>query len=300
MIYSPIVVFGFNRPDALKNTIASLLRNEEAKDSDLFVFVDGPRDEKVGEKEKVKKVREYVKSITGFKSLHYTFAENNKGLANSIIGGVSEVINQYGRVIILEDDIVLSNNFLSFLNQALVFYQNNNQVFSVCGESIRIKVPTDYTSDIYFAPRSGCWGWATWADRWNSVDWELKDWKTVKKNMCHFNKWGGSDCSGMLKDWHMGKNSSWAIRFCYSQFIQNKLSVFPVLSKISNDGFDGEGTHCKKIKHNKFKMDFDQTNRKEFCFLSEIQSIPFIVKQRLWPVQLHVRIIYKILNFLGL
>ena len=115
MNYAPIVVFGFNRPDALKNTIASLLRNEEAKDSDLFVFVDGPRDGKVGEKEKVKEVREYVKSMTGFKSLHYTFAENNKGLANSIIGGVSEVINQYGRVIILEDDIVLSNNFLSFL-----------------------------------------------------------------------------------------------------------------------------------------------------------------------------------------
>ena len=109
MTYAPIVVFGFNRPDALKNTIASLLRNEEAKDSDLFIFVDGPREGKVGEKEKVKKVREYVKSITGFKSLHYTFAENNKGLANSIIGGVSEVINQYGRVIILEDDIVLSN-----------------------------------------------------------------------------------------------------------------------------------------------------------------------------------------------
>lgn len=181
MTYSPIVVFGFNRPDALRNTIASLLQNEEAKESDLFVFVDGPREGKVREKKKVREVREYVKSITGFKSLHYTFAENNKGLANSIIGGVSEVINQYGRVIILEDDIVLSNNFLSFLNQALVFYQNHNQVFSVCGESIRIKVPTDYTSDIYFAPRSGCWGWATWADRWNSVDWELKDWETVKR-----------------------------------------------------------------------------------------------------------------------
>lgn len=114
MTYAPIVVFGFNRPDALKNTIASLLRNEEAKDSDLFVFVDGPREGKVGEKKKVREVREYVKSITGFKSLHYTFAKNNKGLANSIIGGVSEVINQYGRVIILEDDIVLSNNFYHF------------------------------------------------------------------------------------------------------------------------------------------------------------------------------------------
>ena len=115
MIYSPIVVFGFNRPNALKNTIASLLRNEEAKDSDLFVFVDGPREGKVGEKEKVEEVREYVKSIKGFKSILYTFSENNKGLADSIIGGVSQVINQYGKVIVLEDDLVLMPNFLNFL-----------------------------------------------------------------------------------------------------------------------------------------------------------------------------------------
>lgn len=86
MTYAPIVVFGFNRPNALKNTIASLLRNEEAKFSDLFVFVDGPREGKVGEKEKVEGVREYVKLIKGFKSLYYTFSENNKGLADSIIG----------------------------------------------------------------------------------------------------------------------------------------------------------------------------------------------------------------------
>ena len=110
MTYAPIVVFGFNRPDALKNTIASLLRNEEAKGSDLFVFVDGPREGKVGEKEKVEEVREYVKSIKGFKSLHYTFSDRNKGLANSIIKGVSEVINQYDRVIVLEDDLVLMPN----------------------------------------------------------------------------------------------------------------------------------------------------------------------------------------------
>ena len=94
MAYAPIVVFGFNRPDALKNTIASLLRNEEAKSSDLFVFVDGPREGKAGEKEKVEEVREYVRSIKGFKTLHYTFSEKNKGLVDSIIGGVSQVINR--------------------------------------------------------------------------------------------------------------------------------------------------------------------------------------------------------------
>ena len=131
-IYAPIVVFGFNRPDALKNTIASLLNNEEAKFSDLFVFVDGPREGKAGEKEKVEEVREYVKSIKGFKSIHYTFSENNKGLADSIIGGVSQVINQYGRVIVLEDDLVLMPNFLNFMNQGLERYQNEQKVFSVC------------------------------------------------------------------------------------------------------------------------------------------------------------------------
>ena len=129
MAYAPIVVFGFNRPDALKKTIASLLNNEEAKFSDLFVFVDGPREGKVGEKEKVETVKEFVKTIKGFKSLHCSFSEQNKGLAGSIIGGVSQVINQYGKVIVLEDDLVLMPNFLNFMNQGLEKYQNEDKIF---------------------------------------------------------------------------------------------------------------------------------------------------------------------------
>lgn len=131
MTYAPIVVFGFNRPDALRNTVSSLLKNEEAQHSDLFVFVDGPREGKVGEKEKVEEVREYVKSIEGFKSLHYTFFERNQGLAASIMGGVSQVINEYGRVIVLEDDLVLMPNFLNFMNQGLEQFENNQRVMSV-------------------------------------------------------------------------------------------------------------------------------------------------------------------------
>lgn len=201
MTYAPIVVFGFNRPNALKNTIASLLRNEEAKDSDLFVFVDGPREGKVGEKEKVEEVREYVKSITGFKSLHYTFSEKNKGLADSIIGGVSQVINQYGRVIVLEDDLVLMPNFLNFLNQGLDYYENNQKVMSVCGHSCKVKVPADYPYDAYFFTRSSSWGWATWKDRWNLVDWKLNDWDSVVANRKAFIKSQGSDVFKMLNDW---------------------------------------------------------------------------------------------------
>lgn len=268
MNYAPIVVFGFNRPNALKNTISSLLRNKEAKESALFVYVDGPRIGKEGEKEKVEEVKEYVKSISGFKSLHYTFAEKNKGLADSIIGGVSEMINQYGKVIVLEDDLVLASNFLAFMNEGLKRYEHEEKVFSVCGYSNRVKVPIDYPYDTYFCTRSSSWGWATWRDRWASVDWELKDFSSYASEAKAFNRWGGSDCWKMLNDWHNGKNKSWAIRFCFSQFLQDKLSLFPIVSKVNNEGFDGNGTNCKRWS--RFKFDFDNKGHKNFSYSENI------------------------------
>lgn len=109
---SPIILFAFNRFESLKYTIDSLLQNEEAKHSVLYVFVDGPRFQRKGEVENVEKVRDYVKSITGFKEVHYKFALQNKGLGNSVIKGVTEVINRYGKAIVLEDDLILAPNFL--------------------------------------------------------------------------------------------------------------------------------------------------------------------------------------------
>ena len=104
--HAPIIIFAFNRLEPLKRCVASLQKNTETKDSDLFVFVDGVRPNIQGEQEKIKSVREYVKTITGFRSLHYAFAKENQGLGNSIIHGVSTVINQYGTAIIIEDDLV--------------------------------------------------------------------------------------------------------------------------------------------------------------------------------------------------
>ena len=271
MTYAPIVVFGFNRPDALKNTIASLLRNEEAKDSDLFVFVDGPREGKVGEKEKVEVVREYVKSITGFKSLHYTFAENNKGLADSIIGGVSQVINQ------------------------LEIYENNQKVMSVCGHSCKVKVPADYPYDAYFFTRSSSWGWATWKDRWDLVDWKLNDWDSVVANRKAFIKSQGSDVFKMLRDCKLGKNHSWAIRFCYAQFVQNRLSVIPNNSLVDNEGFGGDGTNCKRYSRFKFQLN-DRKEHLYFRMPSEVKLDPSLYKQALWyhsiPLRIWSRIMY--------
>ncbi len=264
MSYAPIIIFAFNRPEALKNTIHSLLQNEEAKDSDLYVFVDGARPNKAGEVEKVQAVQDIVKKITGFKSIHYTFSEKNKGLSNSIIQGVTQVINQYGKAIVLEDDLVFAINFLSYMNQGLERYEKEEKVFSICGYSNKVKVPKGYEYDTYFCTRSSSWGWGTWADRWNSVDWELKDWNKYSKMKRAFNKWGGSDCWKMLNDWKHGKNKSWAIRFCFAQFLQDKVSLFPTISKVKNDGFNGEGTNCKKWS--RFKYEFDETENKTFAF----------------------------------
>ncbi len=264
MEFAPIIVFAFNRLDALKNTIASLLENSEAKDSELFIFVDGARVDKEGETEKVKDVQEYVKGITGFKSVNYRFSKSNKGLAVSIIAGVTEVFNQYGKVIVLEDDLVLANNFLSFMNQGLDLYERELKIFSICGYSNKIKVPLNYSDDAYFCTRSSSWGWATWKDRWDSVDWNLANWSAAKTQAYAFNKWGGSDCWKLLNNWHNGKNQSWAIRFCFSQFLQNKLSLLPIISKVDNRGFDGNGTNCRKWS--RFKFEFDNTANKNFAF----------------------------------
>lgn len=294
-IYAPIVLFAFNRLDALKQTVVSLLCNEEAQNSDLFVFVDGARDGKAKEKELVDDVQNYVKSIVGFKSVCYFFSSKNKGLGPSIIFGVSEIINQYGRVIVLEDDLIVSKNFLAFMNEGLQRYKNEKKVFSICGYSNRVKKPVGYDADSYFCTRSSSWGWGTWVDRWNSVDWKLENWGEYKKLRCSFNRWGGSDCFKMLNDWRIGKNKSWAIRFCFAQFLQDKLSLFPIVSKVANNGFDGGGTNCKK--YNRFKSVFDEKGEKSFCYPKDYTINPQIFKSAMFYNSIPIRIWSKI-NYL--
>lgn len=264
MKYAPIVIFAFNRLELLKACVAALQRNDEAAESDLIVYVDGPREDKIGEAGVVENVKNYVRNITGFKSLTYHFSEKNKKLGPSIIAGVTNVMSKYGKSIIVEDDLIVSRNFLSFVNQGLELYKDNKEVFSICGYTNKVKRPESYSFDAYFCTRSSSWGWATWADRWNSVDWDLNDWASVEINRKSFNQWGGSDCFKMLKDWKFGRNQSWAIRFCYAEFVQDKLSVFPMKSLVDNEGFDGQGSNCKKWSRYKFEIDI--SGNKQFVF----------------------------------
>lgn len=295
-MYAPIALFAFNRLEPLKRCVASLLENSEAAESDLIVFVDGPRAEKEGEAERVDLVKEYIKTITGFKKVSYYFSETNKKLGPSIIAGVTDVLNKYDRAIVIEDDLLLCKNYLSFMNQCLDKYEQDKKVFSVCGYSIKLKIPHSYNYDVYFGPRSNSWGWATWKDRWEKCDWVLNDWESVERNARAFNRWGGSNCFDMLKGWKLGYNQSWAIRFCYNQFIYNADTVFPAISHVDNKGFDGSGTNCRKF--NRYKFELDKTGRKEFRFPAEIIKNKSIIRQRLWYNSLLMRVYSRIMNMI--
>lgn len=291
---SPIILFAFNRIDAVRRTVESLLANSEAADSELFVFVDGPRAHVPADRDKVEAVRDYVKTIQGFKQVICTFAEKNKGLGASVISGVTQVIRQYGRAIVVEDDLYCAKNFLAYMNQGLERYADNKEVFSICGYSNRVQRPEGYDYDAYACVRSSSWGWGTWSDRWESVDWTLEDWTACEAQAKAFNRWGGSDCFGMLQKLHEGKNQSWAIRFCYSQFVQNKVAIFPMVSKVANEGFDGQGTNCKGW--NRFKYDFDNSENKVFQWPEEVTIDERLRKSALAYHSIKERLYSRIMN----
>ena len=260
---APIVLFTYRRVP--KETIESLLQNDLVVDSELFIYSDGYKSDV--DKADVLEVRGYLKTIKVFKSITIIEAEKNKGLANSIINGVSEVINKYDKVIVLEDDLIVSKDFLEYMNEALEYYNDDRKIWSIAGYGPKLPCLKDYSKSLYLSPRACSWGWATWKDRWNSVDWDVKDFEKLKndKSMRKQFKLGGNDMYKMLQLQMLGKIDSWAIKWCFSQFMQDKYTLYPVNSKVVNVGFsDNKGTHNSgdsskwDVKTNDEKVKFEK------------------------------------------
>ena len=242
MDFAPIVLFAYNRPVHLKNTIDSLLKNNLAAQSHLFVFSDGPKNDSASDS--VKQVRDYLKTVTGFSSFKVIERERNYGLAQNVILGVTEIIDQFKKVIVLEDDMITSPFFLEYMNQALSFYENEDQVISIHGYLNPIK---DIMNQPFFLKGADCWGWATWKRGWDLFEKDGSKLLTELKSkhlQSEFNYQDTYDYIGMLKDQISGKNNSWAIRWYASAFLKNKLTLYPARSLVQNIGFDGSGTHC--------------------------------------------------------
>lgn len=242
---APICLFVYNRLDETKQTIEALKKNYLAKESELFIFSDGAKNEKAIQE--VEEVRTYLKTIKDFKLIKIFKSKDNKGLANSIISGVSKVIKEYGKVIVLEDDLLTVPNFLTFMNEALLFYKNQSKIQTINGYSVHIETK----NDVYFQRRPFSWGWATWNEYWNK---ELFDKQDIKKqlesnpNILKELKFKlGADIPNMLLDSIENINDSWYVRWAYDHFKNNKLSVYPSRSLIENIGFIEESTHCQGI-----------------------------------------------------
>lgn len=275
---APICLFVYCRLKETIQTVESLQQNFLSTESELFIFSEGAKDEE--DREKVHAVREYIHTIKGFVNVTIYESEVNKGLANSIISGVTKIINIYDKVIVLEDDLLLSTNFLCFMNQALTFYEEKKRVFSISGYSFQFQYPDNYKYDVAFSIRASSWGWAIWRDRWVQIDWEVKDYSSFRWNLIDkimFNR-GGSDISHSLSLYVKGKIDSWAIRFTYHQYKHNYLDVFPTKSKVINNGFSSESTHTK-FKSHRFDTLLDFSEQCSFAFLENINVDKSIKKQ---------------------
>lgn len=244
-MYAPIIVFAYNRPEHLKKTLEALGKNKEAKESDLFIFIDGPKSDSMMRKNEAVYAVAKQYEIGFFKDVVIKRANKNKGLARSVISGVDEIINQYGKVIVTEDDSVSSPAYLSFMNGALDYYGDKDYIWSIGGYTVPIKIPDKYSYDVIVTQRSSSYAWATWINRWKKIDWKVKDYQRFRWNVCkrrEFNKWG-TDRASMLDDQMNGRINSWAIRFDYAMYKNRMFNVLPTHSLIQNIGHDGSGTH---------------------------------------------------------
>lgn len=248
MQLAPIVLFVYNRLDHTRETVQALVGNKYASESILYIFSDAAKSNNFDKD--VENVRIYIRSIKGFKAVHIVNREENYGLARNVISGVTEVLKKHSSIIVLEDDIVTSPFFLKYMNEGLEFYKNIKRVGSISGFSFSkdtMSVPTNYNKDIFFSLRPSSWGWATWRDRWDKIDWEVRDFDNFKLNFIEqyrFNR-GGADLSNMLIAQKKGVVDSWAIRWAYSFYKQGLVSVYPVVSFVDNIGSDNSGVHSK-------------------------------------------------------
>ena len=242
MTCAPILLFVYNRPEHTRRCIESLTRNALAADSTLYIYADGPKD--TTQQTAVDKVRSYLRTISGFKTVNLIERKENWGLARNIIDGVTTQVNHYGKVIVLEDDLVVAPYFLQFMNDALETYKDEPKVGHIQA--------CDFTQDpslpeTFLIKWTGSWGWATWERAWKHFNPDgkaLLEELEQRKLTYTFDFNGKYGFTRMLRRQIEGKNNSWAIRWNASLFLKDILSLNVGRSLVQNEGFDGSGTNC--------------------------------------------------------
>lgn len=241
-VIAPIALFVYSRPWHTQQTIEALQKNVLASESDLFIFSDAPKNPEVDAT--VQEVREYIKTVDGFKSVSIVERDENFGLANSIISGVTKLCNEFGRVIVVEDDLVTSPLFLKFMNDSLNYYKEKEKVWHISGWNLA----ADFSSkdDVYFWRVMDCWGWATWANRWKFFTKDTDDLLNTftREDIFKFNLDGCDNLWSQVENNSKGVIDTWAIYWYATIFKKNGLCLNPIKSYVRNIGLDGSGENC--------------------------------------------------------
>lgn len=244
---APIILFVYNRPDHTAKTLAALSANPEFSESPLYIFSDAAKNS--GAEDAVNQVRKLIAQYALRENTFIHLNVTNQGLAQNIVDGVTQVINQHGCAIVLEDDIIVSPHFLSFMNRALELYAADKRVWHINGWSHPIELSG--LGDVYFSPLMNCWGWATWADRWQSYHKDpaglISSWSLAK--IRRFNLNNSHDFWGQVLDNYRGHLNTWAIFWYATIFENNGLCLTPSVSLTQNIGFDGSGENCSAANH---------------------------------------------------
>lgn len=244
---APIVLFVYNRPWHTLQTLEALANNTLAKESVLYIYADGARegaDEEI--LKNIEKTRSIIEQRQWCKEVHIIESEKNKGLADSIIHGVTEIVNRYGKIIVLEDDIVTSTGFLQYMNDALDLYEKDEKVMHI-SSFVPVTTGINKLPNIYFLRFMSCWGWGTWKKAWNSliVDTEYL-YKTLptEKDFQAFNLEGAINQFSQIEDNLNKKMKTWAIKWYATIFLKKGLCLYPKYSLVRNIGLDGSGENC--------------------------------------------------------
>lgn len=237
---SPIVVFIYKRPIPTKLMVDALLHCIECSQSELYVFADGPRD--VSEHAAITQTRRLFDNIDQrFLRVHRHYATSNQGLAHAVIDGVSLVLSRHDSVIVLEDDLVVAPDFLTFMNQSLRAYHDRNDIWSISGYTPPLS--TTCPHDVFLTPRAQSWGWATWRDRWQQTDWDASGYDSLSHRQRRDFDRGGNDLYRTLDMERHHKIDSWAIRWAYAAWQHHAWTVNPRGSKVQNIGLQAVATH---------------------------------------------------------
>lgn len=246
MSVAPIIFFAYNRPLHVKQALEALMENELSDKSDLFIFSDGPKEDASTEQvERIKKVREVIKAKKWCKDVNIIESDRNKGLANSVIAGVTDIVNRFGKAIVVEDDVITSKYFLRYMNEGLDFYQSEERVLSLGSWNyFSHKVPE---TDTFFMRNPDSIAWATWKRAWDYFERDsvkLMDELKAHNLIDYFDLNGNYGYSQMLQDQIDGKVSSWAIRWTAVVALKNGLALYPSRSLTKHIGFGADATHC--------------------------------------------------------